>query len=88
MANVSVRRGKKKDGLSRERKTLVLRVDLIKRLETAAIYEGVDESDIIEMLIEERLSGYTVSVRGKRLGLRKDRQTPAADVDSPAEEAA
>ena len=88
MAGLSKRRGKDKDKRPRRRKTLVLLTDLVKRLEAAAVDEGVTASDIVEHLLEERLSGYTVSVRGRRLALGRDRRTVAGEVSGEAAEAA
>ena len=74
--------------MSWQRKTLVLRADVIKLLETAAVEEGVDESRIVEVLIERRLSGYLVSVTGERIVIPKDRPKAAAEVNSAEASAA
>ncbi len=88
MAKDRKTKGEPKDGPPRRRKTLVIRDDLLKRLETAAVQEGVDESTIVEQLIEDRLSGYVISVRGTPIVLSKDRRTPTGDVNNPADAAA
>jgi hypothetical protein len=73
---------------SRVRKTVVLSKDAIRRLGAASVAESLDESEIVEMLINERLSGYVVQVRGSRLARPDDRQTAAAEVNPAAQSAA
>jgi hypothetical protein len=70
------------------RKTVILSAEAVKRLGVASVTEGLDESEIVESLINERLSGYVVQVRGTRFSRREDRSSPAAEVSAAASSAA
>lgn len=43
--------------------------DAIKRLGAACTVHQLDQSDIVEWLINKNLSGYVISVRGPKLGI-------------------
>ena len=72
--------------------------DAIKRLGAACVVHQKDQSDIVEWLIEQNLSGYIISVRGPQLAIGRpddqpnlsasvmadDRLDSAAGITSPA----
>lgn len=80
MANDRARRIVQAPAPSKARKTLVLSADAIRRLEVAAAFEGLDESEIVESLINERLAVYVVQVRGSRFVRQEDRPSVAGEV--------
>jgi hypothetical protein len=43
--------------------------DAIKRLGAACTIHQVDQSDIVEWLINQNLSGYVIQVRGPKIGI-------------------
>lgn len=67
----------------RRRKTVVLSADAIRRLSAAAAALDCDESAIVEQLVNDHLSGYSVHVRGKRLEVR-GRSVASGEGNPPA----
>jgi hypothetical protein len=88
MANDRTRGAAEANPPVRRRKTVVLTAKAIQRLGAAAVAEGLDESEIVEMLINAHLSGYVVQVRGARLPRPEDRPSPAVEVNPAAAPAA
>jgi hypothetical protein len=51
--------------------------DAIKRLGAACVVHQLDQSDIVEWLINQNLSGYVLQVRGPKLGIDGQSDGPA-----------
>lgn len=63
---------------AKKTKTAVSLTDAaIKRLGAACVVHGLDQSDIVEFLINENLSGYVLQVRGPTIGIDGQSDGPA-----------
>src|SRR5215469_1121462 len=58
------------------RTAVCLSDEAIKRLGAACVLHGLDQSDIVEWLIQENLSGYVIQVRGPRIPIGKTEDQP------------
>jgi len=74
---------------AKKTKTAVSLTDeAIKRLSAACTIHQLDQSEIVEWLIQERLSGYVISVRGEGIpigrpkGQSEGQASPSASVDA------
>jgi hypothetical protein len=67
----------------RSRTSVVLGAEALQRLRAAAVKEGVDQSQIVEVLINRYLAGYVIQVRGDRFEIH-DRPGHAAGANSGA----
>jgi len=62
--------------------------EAIKRLGAACVAHGLDQSDIVEWLIQENLSGYVIQVRGPGIPIGKRAGQPILPASVIAEESA
>ncbi len=56
---------------SRVRTSVVLGAEALLRLRAAAVREGVDQSQIVEALVNRYLAGYVIQVRGDRFEINE-----------------
>jgi hypothetical protein len=68
---------------ARSRTSVVLGAEALQRLRAAAVKEDVDQSQIVEALINRYLAGYVIQVRGDRFEIH-DRPGHAAGANSGA----
>ncbi len=59
--------------------------EAMKRLGAACVLHGLDQSDIVEWLIQENLSGYVIQVRGPRIPIGKSEGQPNLSVPAMTE---
>jgi hypothetical protein len=62
---------------ARVRTSVVISAEALQRLRAAAVREGVDQSQIVEALVNRYLAGYVIQVRGDRFEIN-DRTNHAA----------
>jgi hypothetical protein len=67
---------------------VTLSPECFKRLGACCLSEGLSQSEVVERLINERLAGYVVSIRGTRIVDARvnltDRQEPATEINPAA----
>jgi hypothetical protein len=66
---------------ARSRTSVVISAEALLRLRAAAVREGVDQSQIVEALVNRYLAGYVIQVRGDRFEIN-DRPGHAAGANS------
>lgn len=88
MAQPTNRRRTKTTTPGRIRTCIVIDADSYRRLGSAAVAEDRDQSEIVQLLIDQHLSGYVTQVRGPRLTWEKDRRTATDPINPPALEVA
>jgi hypothetical protein len=66
---------------ARSRTSVVISAEALQRLRAAAVREGVDQSQIVEALVNRYLAGYVIQVRGDRFEIN-ERTTHAAGANS------
>jgi hypothetical protein len=78
-------RGPEKPKIQKTKTAVSLSDEAIKRLGAACVLHGVDQSDIVEWLIQENLSGYVIQVRGPRIPIGKSEGQPNLSVPAMAD---
>lgn len=67
--SLKVARAPEKPKAERKKTAVVLSAGAIKRLGAACVEHDMDQSEIVEWLINENLSGYVLQVRGPRIAI-------------------
>ncbi len=91
MAQVKSRVVAKSTEKQRPKKTktaVSLTDDAIKRLGAACTVHQLDQSDIVEWLINQNLSGYVIQVRGPKIGIGPSDDQPNLSASVIADESA
>lgn len=68
-SSVKVARATEKTKPKKTKTAVSLTDDAIKRLGAACTVHQLDQSDIVEWLINQNLSGYVIQVRGPKIGI-------------------
>lgn len=75
---------------ARVKTAVTISAEAYRRLRTACAAEGLEQGELVEILINRHLAGYVVQVRGERIipGDGRDRPEPDGQVNRPGSTAA
>lgn len=62
--------------------SVTLSARAFRRLSACVAREGLSQSEVVELLINDHLAGYTIQVAGKRIGAARGRSDESASVES------